>query len=98
MCLFLPLGSPFARLFSTAQDRPNFGLSVGVLCTFGWQIGEALALAPSALAVADVEADRHRAGKILTSVRRDLHQQHCLHAPRHTTATTKQKNNKDLSA
>ena len=39
----------------------------------GGQVGEALALAPLPLAVADVEVDLRRAGQPLVPVGRDLH-------------------------
>ena len=42
------------------------------------QEGEALALAPLPLAVADVEVNLHRAGYSLVPVRRDLHNKRTL--------------------
>lgn len=49
-----------------------------MMITIGRQVGEALALAPLPLAVADVEVDRHRAGYSLVPVGRDLHNKRTL--------------------
>ena len=43
------------------------------MITIGWQVGEALVLAPLPLAIAHVEVNVHRAGYSLVPVGWDLH-------------------------
>ena len=54
------------------------GGEIFMMITIGRQVGEALALAPLPLAVADVEVDMHGAGYSLVSVRWDLHNDRTL--------------------
>lgn len=49
-----------------------------MMITVWRQVGEALALAPLPLAIADVEVDVHRAGYPLVSVWWDLHNKSIL--------------------
>lgn len=55
-----------------------------MMITIGRQVGEALALAPLPLAVADIEVDRNRAGYSLVPVGRDLHNKRTLKYKRDT--------------